>query len=282
MTTIHRTDPILVIGATGKTGRRVADRLTAQGWTVRGASRHTDPAFDWDDPATWEAAVAGVPAAYVTFAPDLSFPGADERIGAFAATAGAAGVERLVLLSGRGEPGAVRSEDALLATGVPATILRASWFDQNFSEHFLLEPVLRGEIALPAADVPEPFVDVDDIADAAVVALTEDGHTGHVYELTGPRALTFAEAAEVLSDATGRSIRYVPVTADGFVAGLAGEGVPVDEAAALAALFAEVLDGRNASTADGIPRVLGRPARDFVEYARTAAAAGAWDVREAS
>jgi uncharacterized protein YbjT (DUF2867 family) len=282
MTTVHRIPPILVIGATGKTGRRIADRLTARGRAVRGVSRRTEPAFDWDDPTTWEGAVAGACAAYITFAPDLSFPGADERIGAFARVAGAAGVERLVLLSGRGEPGAVRSEDALGAAGVPATVLRASWFDQNFSEHFLLESVLHGKIALPAADVPEPFVDADDIAEVAVAALTEDGHAGQVYELTGPRAITFAEAAAALSVVTGRTIRYVPVTADAFVAGLAGEGVPLDEAGVLAGLFTEVLDGRNVATGDGVRRVLGRPARDFAEFARRAAAAGAWDVRRAS
>ncbi len=90
---------------------------------------------------------------------------------------------------------------------------------QNFTEGYLLDPVREGVIALPAGDVAEPFVDVDDIADVAVAALTEDGHTGRLYELTGPRLLTFAEVAAELSKATGRDIVYVPLGIEEYAAG---------------------------------------------------------------
>src|SRR5262245_1114633 len=196
----------LLLGGTGKSGRRIAARL---GQNVRLGSRRGAPPFDWDDPTTWSAALDGVSAVYISYYPDVSFPGAAERVGAVAKAAAANGAQRLVLLSGRGEPDAEPAEDAVRAAGVDWTILRCSWFMQNFSEHFLLQSVLDGVIALPAADVAEPFLDVEDIADIATAALTEDGHAGQVYEVTGPRLLTFADAATELSRVTGRQVRYV-------------------------------------------------------------------------
>jgi uncharacterized protein YbjT (DUF2867 family) len=136
------TGPTLVIGGTGKTGRRVADRLTARGLLVRPVSRGTDPRFDWSDPDTWTAALKDVERCYITFYPDLAFPGAVDTVSAFTARAVAAGVRRLVLLSGRGEPEAQRAEQTLAAIAATAgaewTVIRASWFAQNFSEHFFL------------------------------------------------------------------------------------------------------------------------------------------------
>jgi uncharacterized protein YbjT (DUF2867 family) len=192
---------------------------------------------------------------------------------AFAKQAVAQGVEHLVLLSGRGEPGAFRSEQAVQDAGVAWTIVRSSWFCQNFSEDYLLEPVLSGEIVLPAGDVAEPFVDAEDIADVAVAALTDRRHAGQVYEVTGPRLLTFADAAAEISKASGRDVRYMPVTAEEYAA---GASLPAELVAALTDLFAEVLDGRNAHVTDGVERALGRPARDFADYARTAAKSGVW------
>jgi uncharacterized protein YbjT (DUF2867 family) len=181
-----------------------------------------------------------------------------------------------VLLSGRGGVEAQRAERALQESGAEWTVLRCSWFMQNFSEAFMLDQVLAGEIALPAGDVPAPFVDADDIADVAVAALTEDGHAGRVYELTGPRPLTFAEAAGEISRATGRDVRYVPIPMDAFVSAATGAGVPPDVVALLRYLFGEVLVEGNAGVADGVREALGRPPRDFAVYARDAAAAGAW------
>ncbi|MGH2671222.1 MAG: SDR family oxidoreductase, partial [bacterium] len=186
-TQVQDSKPILVIGGTGKTGRRIADRLTERGVPVRVASRSTTPTFDWTDESGWAAALAGTRAAYIAYQPDLAFPGAPEAITRVSELAKAAGVEKLVLLSGRGEEAAEVCERIVQAAGLKWTIVRCSWFNQNFSENFLLESVRAGEIALPAGDAVEPFVDADDIADVAVAALTEDGHDSEIYELTGPR-----------------------------------------------------------------------------------------------
>jgi uncharacterized protein YbjT (DUF2867 family) len=182
-----------------------------------------------------------------------------------------------VLLSGRGEEEAQVSERAVQESGADWTILRASWFAQNFSEHFLLEPVLSGVIALPAGDVAEPFVDVDDVADVAVAALSEDGHAEQVYELTGPRLLTFADVADEIAKATDRDIQYLSVSPAHYAAAAIEHGVPAEEAEPLAELFTRVLDGRNAHVTDGVRRALGREARDFTDYARDTAATGVWD-----
>ncbi|MEA2222017.1 MAG: hypothetical protein QOH83_393 [Solirubrobacteraceae bacterium] len=273
----HEQDMTLVIGGTGKTGRRIVTRLRERGLPVRSASRSSEPSFDWEDQATWGPALRGATSAYVSFYPDLAVPGAPEAIAALAGEALSAGVKRLVLLSGRGEEEAERAEQALQASGADWTIVRCSWFAQNFSEDYLLESVLAGEVALPVADIPEPFVDVDDIADVAVAALTEDGHSGQLYELTGPRLLTFAEAVAEVGRATGRDLRFIPVAIDDYEAVLAAHGVPGDVAGLLRYLFTEVLDGRNATLTDGVQRALGREPRDFADYARDAAATGVWD-----
>jgi uncharacterized protein YbjT (DUF2867 family) len=271
------TAPTLVVGGTGKVGRRVAERLTRRGIGVRVAARSAPQPFDWDDRATWSPALTGVAAAYVAFAPDLAIPGAAETISAFSALAAEHGVARLVLLSGRGEEEAERSERAALASGVAAvSIVRASWFSQNFSESFLLDAVLGGTVALPVDGVGEPFVDAGDIADVAVAALTEDGHAGVVHEVTGPRLLSFAEAVGEIARAAGRDVRFVSVPLADYAAELAGQQVPADVVALLIYLLSEVLDGRNASTTDGVQRALGRPPRDFAAYARETAATGVW------
>jgi uncharacterized protein YbjT (DUF2867 family) len=273
--TTQEQEPTLVLGGTGKTGSRVADRLTARGRSVRIGSRAGDPPFDWEDRSTWPAALEGVGSAYISYYPDLAMPGAPEAVGSFAELAVRSGARRLVLLSGRGEPEAEDAEQAVRDSGAELTIVRSAWFAQNFSESYMLDSVLSGEVALPAGDTPEPFIDVDDIADVAVAALTEDGHAGQLYEVTGPRALTFAEAVDEIARAAGREVRYVPISIEDFVAA-AYEDVPREFAELLAYLFGEVLDGRNAGTADGVRRALGREARDFSSYARMTAASGVW------
>jgi len=269
--------PVLIICGGGKTGRRVDALLRAKGIATRPVSRSTRPAFDWEDPATWPAAFDGVKAAYITYQPDLAVPGAVEAITRIGEIARENGLERLVLLSGRGEPGARRAEAALETAGVPWTIVRASWFAQNFSEHFLQGSVMSGTIALPVGDVREPFVDVDDIAEVVVAALTEEGHQGRVYEVTGPEALTFAEATQEIAKAAGRPLSYVQITPDEFEAGLRGQQIPGDLVHLFMELFTELLDGRNEAVAHGVQAALGRPAKSFSAYARDAAAAGAWD-----
>lgn len=267
----------LVLGGTGKTGRRVAGRLGARGVPVRIGSRAGDPAFDWEDQATWAPALRGVGAVYVTYQPDLAAPGAADAVRSFVDLAVEGGVRRLVLLSGRGEEEAGRSERVVRESGVEWTILRSSFFAQNFSESFFLEPVLGGELALPAGDVSEPFVDADDVADVAVAALTGEGHAGELYELTGPRLLTFGEAVGEISRASRREVRYAPISAEEFASALDADGVPPGMVGLLTHLFTEVLDGRNARLADGVRRALGREPGDFADYAREAAATGIWN-----
>ena len=270
-------DLTLVVGGTGKTGRRVVDRLRAQGRSVRVGSRSGAPPFDWEDRATWAPAVAGATGAYVSYFPDLAVPGAAEAVAEVARLAAEAGVQRLVLLSGRGEEEAQRAERLIRDAFPAATVVRCSWFAQNFTESYLLEPVLAGEVALPAGDVPEPFVDVDDIADVATAALTQDGHAGEIYELTGPRSLTFAQAVKEIAGTTGRAIAFVEVPMEAYAAAARAEGVPSDVVDVLVYLFGEVLDGRNVAVADGVQRALGRPPRDFADFAREAATAGVWN-----
>ncbi len=278
-TTDLTTDTVLVTGATGRSGRRIAARLLARGLRVRLASRSGQVPFDWHDDRTWAAALNGCAAAYLCYSPDLALPGADTAVGGFAETATALGVRRLVLLSGRGEDGARRCEDLVLAASIQSTVVRCAWFQENFSEHFLRESVLTGRIAVPAGSVREPFVSLDDIADVAALALAgHAGLAGRVLELTGPESLGFDRAARSLSAALGSEVRYEDVSPEVFVAELVRAGVDRADAQGLAWLFGEVLDGRNEAVTDTIELVLGRPATGFDEFARRAAGAGVWSL----
>lgn len=267
--------PILVVGANGKTGSRVTSKLEAQGVTVRRGSRSGPVPFDWDAPETWHGALKGVRSAYVTYFPDLAFPGAVEKLESLCEMARDADVGHLVLLSGRGEHHARLGEDVVRSSGVAFTIVRAAWFAQNFSEGYLRDPVLAGVLPMPGGDIAEPIIDIDDIADVVVTALTEEGHKGELYELTGPRLLTFADMAEALTSAIGRPIQSIPITFDDFHANIARSGGDF-VADVFTAIARETLDGRNAYVSDGVLRALGRPPRDFKEFAETAATAGAW------
>ncbi|MET9805050.1 NmrA family transcriptional regulator [Streptomyces halstedii] len=272
-------DTVLVTSGTGKTGRRVVERLTALGTTVRSGSRGGDVPFDWQDESGWAPALRGADAAYIAYHPDLAAPGAPEAMASFGRIAAESGVRRLVLLSGRGEPQAMVAEEALRkeAAGAELTVLRSAFFAQNFSEGALFDAVRAGEVVFPAGTAAEPFVDADDLADVAVAALAGTIATGVVHELTGPASLTFEEVAAELTGATGRAVRYVPVTGPQYAAALEGHGVPAGEAAFLADLFATLLDGHNSATADGVRRALGREPRGFGAFAREAAGRGVWD-----
>jgi uncharacterized protein YbjT (DUF2867 family) len=267
--------PILVLASTGKTGRRGVERLRARGSPTRLGGRSAEPRFDWDDRDTWAPVLQGVGSVYLQHYLD-AIPGSAEIIGSFAELAVANGVPRLVHLSGRGEAEAQHAEQAVRDTGAEVTTLRSTWFSQNFSESYFLDGLLAGELALPAANTPEPFVDADDISDVAVAALTDDRHVGEIYELTGPRLLTFSNAVGDIAQATGRDIRYVPVSIQDFAASLDKQGVPGEWVELLIYLFQEVLDGRNAHLADGVQRALGREPKDFADYARDVAATGVW------
>ncbi|WTL31168.1 NmrA family transcriptional regulator [Nocardia sp. NBC_01503] len=267
---------VLVLGGNGKTGRRVADRLRALGVPVRIGSRTATPPFDWENPASWAPALLDVRAAYVSFQPDLAVPGAPQAVRAFGEMAAAAGVRRLVLLSGRGADEAQSAEKLLAEAGPELTVVRASFFAQNFTEGQFAQPIREGRLVLPVGAVPEPFIDIDDIADAAVAALTEDGHAGKIYEVTGPRLLTFAEAVAEIAEATGRFIEYVEVSPEDYAAALRADGAPDALVDLLIYLFTTVLDGRNAQPADGVRQATGSAPRDFGDFARAAAATGVW------
>ncbi len=275
----------LVLGGTGRTGRRVIDRLHGRGVPTRVGSRRGDPPFEWHDAATWDRVLVGIRAVYLCYHPDIAVPGAADTVGAFARWAVGAGVSRLVLLAGRGEEEAERAEDlvreAVHGSHATVTVVRAGWFAQNFSEGFFRDDLLAGELAVPVGDVLEPFVDVDDVADVAAAALTDDTHAGQMYDVTGPRLLTFGQAVEEIATATGIPARTRAVALDEYTAAMAAAGMPPQVTELMAYLFTDVLDGRNSVVGDGVERALGRPARDFSDFVRRAAAAGAWDDKPA-
>ena len=273
---IEHTGPVLVLGGTGKTGRRIVSGLKRRGIETRIGSRSASPAFDWQDPDGWDATLKGAHSVYISYTPDLAVPAAKEAILELVHRAKAHGVKHLVLLSGRGEPDAQACERIVQESGIDWTIVRASWFNQNFSEGEFLQLVLSGNITLPVGHVREPFIDADDIADVTVAALTETGHAGEVYEVTGPRLMTFEDVARDIANASGRPVKFVRIPSEDFLQGLRQAGAPDDQIWLLDYLFTNVLDGRNAHLTDGVQRALGRPPKDFSEFAREMAATGLW------
>lgn len=255
-----------IIGGAGKTGSRVARGLRSAGHPVRLASRTGDVHFDWTDEATWDEALEGAGRVYVTFQPDLGLPGADEIIGSFARRAVASGTSRLVLLSGRGEAGAARAEAALAASGAAWTVIRSAFFLQNFTEAHWRHEIATGRMAMLRHEAVEPFVDAEDVAAVAVAALTDDRHIGATYELTGPATLAFRDVATAVAAASGIALQYEELGVDDYVRHLAASGMPGDDAAGLAYLFDEVLDGRNAFTTTDVADVLGRPPRGMGHF----------------
>jgi len=255
--------PVAVLGGTGKTGRRVVERLRARDLPVRVAARGGPHRFDWADATTWGPVLDGTDAAYVAYAPDLALPGAPETVARIAGLARELGVGRLVLLAGRAEAEAERAERLVLEAHPARTVVRAAFFAQNFTESFLAQQVAEGVVVLPGGTAPEPFVDLEDVADVAVAALTSDAYAGQVLELTGPRALTFAAAVDEIAAVTGRPVRFQGVSVEEYTAGLTASGLPQDVVDLLGYLFTDLLDGRGSQPTDGVRRVLGRDARDF-------------------
>lgn len=267
----------LVLGGKGKTGSRVVARLQQLGWPVFVGSRSGDRAFDWEDQATWQKAIQGMHTLYVSYFPDLAVPGAVDAIRTLTNLAIENGVQKLVLLSGRGEAEAQVCEKIVMASPLDWTIVQASWFFQNFSEGYMLEPILAGHVALPAGEIPEPFIDAEDIAEVAVASITQPGHSRKLYEVSGPRLLTFKEAVEIVGRETGKTIVYEQVPMEAYKAMLKEYALPADFIWLISYLFTEVLDGRNASIANGVQKALGRPAADFSDYVKRTAATGVWN-----
>ena len=267
----------LILGSSGKTGRRVVERFSSKGLGFREGSRHSEIPFDWYDASTWQKALQGINAVYVVFSPDLAVPGAPEIIKHFVQVAKSCGVEHLVLLSGRGEEEAQSCEKIVMNSTLGWTIVRSSWFAQNFSESFFLDDILRGQVFLPVGEIREPFVDIEDIADVVFAALTDEKHKSQIYEVTGPALLGFREVVSKIAAATNRKIEFHQVSMDDYVKYMAEADIPQDYVELIRYLLTEVLDGRNESLTDDVRRALGREPRSFNDYAKITAETGIWN-----
>lgn len=275
---MNSTNNILVIGGTGKTGRKVVAGLKQRNQNVRIGSRNESPSFEWEDPTSWPKALEGMDKVYIVFYPDLAVPGAVEAIKGLTEAAKEAGVKKAVLLSGKGEKEAECCEQVVANSGLDYTLVRASWFNQNFSESFFLDPILAGHIALPMPDAKIPFVDTGDIAEVVVEALINDAHNGKTYEITGPRAMTFEEAVTEIADATGRDLKYQAVTQEEYNAMMKAAGVPSDYIWLFDYLFREVLGNpNNQVVTSDVEKVLGRKATGFEGYVEETAKTDVWN-----
>ncbi len=257
---------ILVLGNTGNTGSRVAARLNQKGVPFRGGSRSSSPVFDWNRPAGWGAVLEGIQSVYVAYPQELPIEHATEHIGAFIQHAREAGVKHIVLLTGRGEENGLVQENLLKESGLGWTVIRSAWFSQNFSEGSFADWVDSGELVLPGGRASEPFVDIEDIADVACAALSLPGHMGQVYEVTGPRLLSFGEIAAELTHMLNKPVEFTPVTHAEYRARLKEFGVPESNLALVDFLFQELLDGRNTHLGDGVRKALGREPTDFKAF----------------
>lgn len=271
-----KTKTIAVVGATGKTGQRVLAQLQDLAYSVRALSRTSDYAFDWEDKSIWKKALSGADSAYITYFPDLAIPQAAEDIRLFTELAKTVGVKHVVLLSGRGEEGAQHAEQLVMTSGLEWNIVRASWFMQNFSESFMLDGLKAGQLVLPEPKASEPFIDVDDIADVAVAALTQAHLRNQVLDITGPQLLSFESCVEAIARASGRDITFATAPIDDYLLSARSQGLPETIAWLINELFSNVLDGRNENTTHTIEAVLGRPAQCFEQYVERTAPTGVW------
>jgi uncharacterized protein YbjT (DUF2867 family) len=273
-----KTENILIIGGNGKTGRRVAENLTQLGHNVRVVGRKTNPAFDWENTDTYDAALKDMDRAYIVYYPDLAVPGSRDAISALTEKALEAGLEKVVLLSGKGETEAEACEEIVANSGLNYTLVRASWFNQNFSEGAFLEFVLNGTVALPMPKAEIPFVDVNDIADVVTKVIIDDTYNGQTITVTGPQKRTFKQVVEIMAEATNKHIQFVPITIEEFKDGMRKAGLPDSYVWLFGYLFQDVLGNPdNQEVSDDVAKVLGRPAIDFETFAKQTAATGIWN-----
>ena len=268
---------ILVIGGTGKTGSRVVERLNQEGHHVKVGGRKSQPAFDWDDQSTYAPALRGMDRAYIVYYPDLAVPGAKRAIEALTEAALKEGLEKVVLLSGKGETEAEACEAIVANSGLNYTLVRASWFNQNFSEGAFLDFILAGQVALPMPEAEIPFVDADDIADVVAKVLVDDSYNGETITVTGPRKLAFANLVDYMAKGIGKEIQYIPISIEQFAEGMKAAGLPDSYVWLFSYLFKEVLGNpENQDISDDVKRVLGREATDFTAYVDKTVATGVW------
>lgn len=269
---------ILVIGGTGKTGRRVVEQLNKKGFEPRIGSRQASPSFDWNNKDTWVNALNGIERMYVTYYPDLAVPGAKESIESLTYLAQESGVKKIVLLSGKGEIEAEACEKIIIDSGIDYTIVRASWFNQNWSESFFLDAIISGEVALPMSDVLIPFVDANDIAEVASTVLLDDSYNGEIIEVTGPELITFRDIVGIVSKTSNRKLNFYSITLDQYINGMKQMQIPNDVVWLIEYLFSHVLTNpKNQLVVNDIERVLGRKAKTFLEYAQEVAKTGIWN-----
>lgn len=269
---------ILVIGGTGKTGRRVVEQLQKQGVEPRIGSRSASPSFDWDNKDTWVDALEGIDRMYVTYYPDLAVPGAKKAIESLTYLAKELGVQKMVLLSGKGEVEAEACEQIVMGSGMDYTIVRASWFNQNWSESFFLEPILSGEVALPMSDVLIPFVDADDIAEVAAKVLLDDQYNGEIVEVTGPELVTFKDIVATIAQVNDIKLNFYDITLEQYVEGMKQMQLPSDVVWLIEYLFSHVLTNPdNQKVTHDIEKVLERPAKKFRNYVEETAKTGVWN-----
>lgn len=274
---MKKNQKIVVLGANGKTGRKVAEILESRGEDVVRGSRQASPPFDWHQPEAWSMVLRGAERMYITYQPDLAVPGALEAIEKLVEVARIEGLQKLVLLSGKGEKEAELCEQVIINSGIDYTIVRASWFNQNFSESFFLPAILSGDVALPMARAKVPYVDTDDIAAVVAKVLMDTEHNGQIYELTGPRLLTFQQVMEEIAVASGRSISFTPISLPAYISMLEDLRVEKDFIWLIQYLFTEVLlEPKNAILSADIRKVLGRSPKDFRQFAMEQAALGTW------
>ena len=272
------TENILVIGGTGKTGRRVAEQLKKKGIEPKIGSRNASPSFDWDDKDTWVNTLNGIEKMYVTYYPDLAVPGAKEKIESLTYLAKELGIKKMVLLSGKGETEAEACENIVINSGMDYSIVRASWFNQNWSESFFLNPIISGEVALPMSDVLIPFVDANDIAEVAATVLLDDTYNGEIIELTGPELITFKDIVNIISRVSNKKLNFYEITLEQYVKGMKQMQIPDDVVWLIEYLFSHVLTNpKNQLVVNDIERVLGRKAKPFAEYAQETAKTGIWN-----
>ncbi|WP_109301436.1 NmrA family NAD(P)-binding protein [Aquimarina sp. AU474] len=274
-----KSENILVLGGTGKTGRKIVDLLGKTNHNVHIGSRSAKPSFDWHQPENWSHSLVGMDKVYITYQPDLAVPGALDAIERLTKEAQKAAVKKLVLLSGKGEKEAQLCEQVVIHSGIDYTIVRASWFNQNFSENFLLDSILDGFVALPQAEVQIPFVDTNDIAQVAVRALLGNEHNGKIYELTGPETITFKQAVTIIAEVTNRAITFVPISIQEYIEGMRRIDLPEDFIWLIEYLFTEVLGNpNNSEITNDIEKILNKKPISFKEYAQKAAIVGAWNI----
>ncbi len=268
----------LITGSTGTVGKEVVSALVQQGHSVRAATRspadYSGPGIpvrlELSDKSAFSAAVTDVDAMFVIS--PTGYADAAATLRPLVEYAGSR-VPRIVTMTSQG----VDSDDsiplrqvelAVEATDAAFVHLRPSWFAQNFGSFWLPSIVEAGTIPLPAAEAKTGFIDVRDVAACAAAVLQDASFDGRAWELTGPQALTYAEAASVLTEVSGRPISYTPIDDDTFLKNLEGAPLPVDYRHLLVALFQAVRAGSASALTQHVETLTGRAPRSLAEYAR--------------